>query len=76
MRALKIVLPLLLLGAGLAACESDYRSGYAQNPNNPPGYYSYEPSRSYDTYPHAYSNNDWFNHKGNSAYWEERNEGY
>jgi hypothetical protein len=75
MRALKFVLPLLLLGSGLAACESDSRSGYTQGTGYPPGYYAYEPSRACDTYPQGYSNNDWLNHKSNSAYWDQRNAG-
>lgn len=71
MRALKLVLPLLLVGGALAGC-SDYRSGYAYGVGDRPGYYSYEPSRGYHTYSQSHSDNDWFNHRGNSSYWTQR----
>src|SRR5438309_11307782 len=71
MRARNLVLPWLLVGSALAGC-SGYRSGYAYGAGDRPGYYSYEPSRGYDTYSQSHSDNDWFNHRGNSSYWTKR----
>jgi hypothetical protein len=46
-RAISLIISLLLLGAGIAACESDDRSGNA----NGSGYYSDQPQPSTDTKP-------------------------
>jgi hypothetical protein len=76
MRSFKLMLPLALIGAGLAACSSDSRSGYTQSSNATVDYYQGSgTSGCSPDYTQAYSANDWLNHKSNSYYWQKRNAG-
>ena len=72
MRCFKMMLPLALVGAGLAACSSG--NGYSQSSNATDDYYQGSGSTDCSPdYTQAYSANDWLNHKSNSAYWQKRN---